>query len=174
MLELTKLYFPHFSELAPRFELENVLPPATASEVDELEKSIGMPLPASYKSLLQCCRGFWLMGGAVQFGKQHPFMHSFEPLERLSDAQRAVVKRRGGIWPPPSNGMLCFAEFFLEADGDQVLFDVRNGLVNGEYPIVYYAHSASPASVRVLAPSFTEFMERFLEYAAFNAEGPEA
>jgi hypothetical protein len=32
--------------------------------------------------------------------------------------------------------MLCFAEFFMEADGDQVLFDVSKGLINGEYPIV--------------------------------------
>jgi len=27
--------------------------------------------------------------------------------------------------------MLCFAEFFMEAEGDQVLFDVRAGRVNG-------------------------------------------
>ena len=72
-----------------------------------------------------------------------------------------------------ANGMLCFAEFFMEADGDQVLFDVSQGLVDGEYPVVYYAHAASPASVRVLARSFAEFMEAFLRYEEFADEDEE-
>jgi hypothetical protein len=33
------------------------------------------------------------------------------------------VDFKGGGWPPPSQGMLCFAEYSLEADGDQVLFE---------------------------------------------------
>lgn len=32
------------------------------------------------------------------------------------------------------------AEYFLEDDGDQVLFKVADGLINGEYPVYYYAH----------------------------------
>jgi hypothetical protein len=59
------------------------------------------------------------MGGVVQFGKQHAFFHEFEPLRSLTPAQRSAVKQKGGAWPPPTDGMLCFAEFFMEADGDQ-------------------------------------------------------
>lgn len=64
--------------------------------------------------------------------------------------------------------MLCFAEFFLEADGDQVLFDVSGGLVAGEYPVVYYAHEGSPPSVRRVAGSFAEFLEICLTYPEWD------
>jgi hypothetical protein len=167
MLTLTQPFFPRFSQRAPQFELEHVLPPASVAEVAEIERSLRIALPDSYKRLLQCARGFWLMGGVVQLGKQHPFFHEFAPLSNLTPAQRSVVKQKGGAWPPPTDGMLCFAEFFMEADGDQVLFDVRAGLVNGEFPIIYYAHEARPPHARLLARSFGEFMEEFLEYEAF-------
>jgi hypothetical protein len=127
-------------------------------------------LPHSYKALLGCARGFWLMGGVVQFGSQHPFFHDFPPLELLTLPQRRVVEMKGGAWPPASQGMLCFAEFFMEADGDQVLFDVARGLVNGEYPIMYWAHEGQPPDVRKLADTFVEFMETFLEYQEFHRE----
>ena len=168
MLESTAVHFPNFARLASRFEPEHVLPPATENEIQAEEASLGLVLPASYKNLLRCTRGFWLMGGAVKFGLQHLFVHEFEPFEALSVAQQAVVRRKAGLWPPPSQGMLCFAEFFMEADGDQVLFDVGGGLKDGEYPVVYYAHEARPPGVRRLAPGFTRFMEEFLEYEAFN------
>ena len=61
--------------------------------------------------------------------------------------------------PPPSQGMLCFAEYFLEADGDQVLFDVSDGLIDGEYAACYYAHAESPARVTQVADSFAEWIE---------------
>jgi hypothetical protein len=168
MLEQTKSLFPRFTELAPKFELEQVLPGASSSEVAEIESEVGVPLPESYKRMLQCARGFWLMGGVVQFGRQHPFTHEFPPFGTLPPQRQAAIRRRGGVWPPPSNGMLCFAEFFMEADGDQVLFDTSKGLVDGEYPVVYYAHEDSPPSVRLLAPSFGDFMEEFLQYEAFH------
>jgi hypothetical protein len=149
--------------------LEQVEPPATVEELRELEQSLGKALPESYKSLLRCGRGFWLLGGLVQFGIGHPFFHDFEPLEKLTPIQRQMVQRKGGQWPPPSQGMLCFAEFFMEADGDQVLFDVSKGLVNGEYPVMYYAHEYSPPSVRILSNGFQDFIETFLDYPAFSA-----
>ena len=65
-------------------------------------------------------------------------------------------------------GVLCFAEFFLEADGDQVLFDVSRGLVGGEDPVLYYAHEA--ASVRRLADTPAEFIDSLLDYPAFRQE----
>lgn len=160
--------------MAGRFELENVLPGATHTELAVMEEELGIALPRSYKQLLALTRGFWLMGGAVQFGEQHPFFHEFPPLESLSPPQQRVVKQKGGHWPPPSNGMLCFAEFFLEADGDQVLFDVSRGLIDGEYPVMYYSHESRPPSVRQLAPTFFQFFEEFLEYEEYQGGGGEA
>lgn len=170
MLEAMAKVFPRFARAAAarRHRLENVLPPSTADEVAALEKELGLPLPELYKALLRCARGFWLMGGVVQFGSQHPFVHDFPPLKSLTPQQRQVVAMKGGPWPPASQGMLCFAEFFMEADGDQVLFDTSSGLVNGEYPIMYWAHEGRPPSVRQLAGSFGEFMEEFLAYPEFK------
>lgn len=162
--------FPNFASLVNAFHVENVLPPATDSEIAEIEGQLQIPLPDTYKGLLRCARGFWLIGGAVQFGTQHPFFHDFRSFDELTPLQRNTLALKGGQWPPPTDGMLCFAEFFMEADGDQVLFDVSNGLIRGEYPIMYYSHEECPPSVRKLADSFGEFMETFLEYPAFAQE----
>jgi hypothetical protein len=143
------------------YHLEHVQPPATDADLKRIEDGLRVPLPEAYKSLLRCGRAFWLMGGVVQFGVEHPFFHNFES---LTPAQQG----RGGHWPPPSQGMLCFAEFFMEADGDQVLFDVSRGLVEGEYPVLYYAHEAYPPSVRRLADTFERFINGFLDYPAFQ------
>jgi hypothetical protein len=170
MLVAVAKLFPRFARLAADRELEHVLPSAMAAEIDALERRLALPLPQSYKELIRCARGFWLMGGVVQFGPQHPFVHDFPPLDTLNPQQRRrMVALKGGPWPPASQGMLCFAEFFMEADGDQVLFDTGRGLVNGEYPIMYWAHNDRPPSVRQLATSFAAFMEEFLEYPAFSA-----
>lgn len=170
-LQRLAVSFPNFAAKlgdGSAYLLEEVEPPAANEEIEELERALDKPLPESYKSLLRCGRGFWLLGGAIQFGRRHPFFHDFEPLDRLTPLQRKTVERKGGQWPPPSQGMLCFAEFFMEADGDQVLFDVSKGLIRGEYPVMYYAHEESPPSVRVLADGFRTFMERFLDYPAFR------
>jgi hypothetical protein len=173
MLKVVAKLFPRFASATRGHHLENVLPPATGEQVAALEHQLGLPLPESYKALLQSARGFWLMGGVVQFGPQHPFLHDFPPLESLNPQQRRAVALKGGPWPPASQDMLCFAEFFMEADGDQVLFDTRRGLDGGEYPIMYWAHEGRPPSVRQLASSFGEFMEEFLAYPAFRQEDVE-
>lgn len=170
MLARVARLFPKFAKLAPNHHFEAVLPPASNRDVEALEEKLALALPKSYKQLLSCARGFWLMGGVVQFGIQHPFVHDFPTLESLTSKQRQVVALKGGPWPPASQGMLCFAEFFMEADGDQVLFDTSCGLIAGEYPIMYWAHEDRPPSVRLLANSFGEFMESFLEYPAFAQE----
>ncbi len=172
-LERLAAAFPAFAAKlgdGSKYHLEEVELPATDAELDELEQSLGVPLPESYKALLRCARGFWLLGGAVQFGACHPFFHDFEPFDQLSPPQQRAVRRRGNQWPPPSQGMLCFADFFMEADGDQVLFDVTRGLIDGEYPVMYYAHEASPPSVRRLASGLPEFLSAFLDYKAFERE----
>ena len=87
-------------------------------------------------------------------GSQHPFVHDFPSLDSLTEQHIQVIRQRGGSWPPPSQGMLCFAEYFLKSDGDQVLFTTDEGLLVGEYPVFYYAHDAIPASVTRIADSF--------------------
>lgn len=160
--------FPVFAaELAERAAephfLEHVLPAATASELDQLESALGVPLPDSYKQLMSVTRGFWLCGGTIQLGVQHPFFHDFPPLDTLTFQQRIAVRQKGGQWPPPSQGMLCFAEFFVQADGDQVLWDVRQGLRSGEYPVYYYAHESRPPEVRRIAATFGGWLATCLE-----------
>ncbi len=169
------LFHPDLQVAFPRFArrlvlrasepylVEHVLPPATDAELRSLETELGVPLPESYKRLLGLSRGFWLAGGMVQLGTQHPFFHRFPPYGALTPEQRRGVSLKGGNWPPPSDGFLCFAEFFLEGDGDQVLWDTRQGLVAGEYDVYYYAHEARPPSVRRIAPNFADWLDGCLE-----------
>lgn len=153
--------FPFFVEKVtarPDADPENILEGLTELNLSELESRLRLQLPNSYKRFLRCTRGLRLFGGAVQFGAEHPFVHDFPPLNELTPQQRTVVRARGSEWPPPSQGMLCFAEYFLEADGDQVLFDTRGGLVEGEYPVVYYSHESRPPRVRRVAVSFEQWL----------------
>lgn len=165
MIESFQPHFPEFYRFLVEREgagIEQVLPPATETEIIALEQGVGVPLPESYKQLLRCARGFSLLDGVIQFGPSHPFFHHFPTLEQLSARQRDTVTRKGGMWPPASNGMLCFAEYFLEADGDQVLWDVSGGLHEGEYPVYYYAHEDRPPSVRHIADHFDVWLGKCL------------
>lgn len=67
LLDLAKLQFPNFAKLALDREPSNILPPAIPSQIDTLQESIGLARPESYKTLLQYSRGFYLLGGAIQF-----------------------------------------------------------------------------------------------------------
>ncbi len=149
--------FPKFAKLLP--QAEEILPPATVAEISELETILGIQLPNTYKQFLSFHQGMLLFGGAVQFTSSHPFFHTFQPWEKLSEQQKSRIKQNGGHWPPPSDGMLCFADYSLEADGDQVLFDLSNGLIDGEYPVMYYDHECNPPRVTKIADSFKSFLE---------------
>src|SRR4051812_11521638 len=112
MTEVFQKHFPVFHQsLIDRdgADIEEVLPPSTESEIAQLEQRLGLPLPESYKRLLRCVRGFWLLGGMIQFSSGHPFLHDFPPLDQLTPRQREALTAKGGGWPPPSQGMLCFA-----------------------------------------------------------------
>jgi hypothetical protein len=138
--------------------LENVLPPVSDTEILHLEAQLGVALPISYKRFLKETRGFALFGGKIQFNSWHPFFHEFPKREELTTAQQETIIAKGGIWPPPTDGMLCFADYFRDADGDQVLFDVSKGLINGEFPVMYYSHEDFPPSVEKLAGSFEDWL----------------
>lgn len=144
--------------------IEHMRPGRTEAELVEAERVLGVPLPQSYRRFLRIAGGFSLGGSAVQFHNGHPFFHEFEKLSDLNEQQRERIAAKGGHWPPPSHGMLCFAEVFMLADGDQALFDVRGGLRDGEYPVYYYAHETAPATVTRVASGFAQFLNEFLQY----------
>ena len=148
MTETLKIQFPKFAAIADKIEIENELAPMTGEEISNLEKDLNIVLPASYKRFLKCTKGFSAFGGSVQMGVGHPFFHKV----------------------PPTEGMLCFAEFFMEGDGDQVLFDVSQKVENFEYPVYYYAHEDNPPSIRQIAVNFEQWLMEFSNYEAFNAE----
>jgi hypothetical protein len=148
MIEDLKLQFPKFAASADKIKIEYDLAPLTDEEIRELEKGLNIDLPASYKRFLKCTRGFCALGGSVQMSEGHPFFHP----------------------AGPSAGFLCFAEFFMEGDGDQVLFDVTQKAENFEYPVYYYDHEASPPSVRKIANNFEQWLNEFPAYDAFNEE----
>ena len=165
--------FPGFAEFKKaRWQpVENVLPPITDSGLAQEEKLLRIKLPDSYKKFLRITRGFSSGDGSIQIGRQHPFFHEFEELSALNPEQREVVRERGGKWPPPSDGMLCFSEMFMLADGDQALFDVKRGLRKGEYPVYYYAHDW-PKIIHIF-DGFEDFMNGFLKLPEWGGDEPE-
>ena len=162
--------FPQFSQQVKRGEIEDLLPPMEPEEIATLEEHLKTQLPKSYKLFLSFLSGFTAFDDAVKLGDQHPFFHRFQPKEQLSAQQQQVIAQRGGTWPPPSEGMLCFGEFFMEADGDQVLFDLSQMNAEGECPVYYYAHESTPPAVRKIADSFAQWLNEFSSYPEFEGE----
>ena len=126
----------HFPEFVVRFGpyIEEIQPPLTRSEIHKLEADLGVPLPESFKLFLECTSGFRLDSPMLNF---HPGLIRFE-------------------FSPTS---LFFGEYFKEADGDSVFFDVSQGLQDGEYPVHYYCHEDRPPTTWQLAVSFKQWLE---------------
>ena len=136
--------FPGLSHLLeePWKPVEGLQPGLSSEQIQGLEDELGVLLPNSYREFLGITRGFSAGDGSIQFHAGHPFMH-----ESVS-----------------GKGMMCIAEMFMLADGDQVLFDVSKGLRRGEYPVYYYAHEDDPPRLSKLADGFDEFLNGFLTY----------
>ncbi|MCW3058443.1 MAG: hypothetical protein JWQ02_264 [Capsulimonas sp.] len=134
--------FPNFARLlstGPMAKYNEVKEPATPEEIEEVEQSTGAAFPASYQLFFTCARAASIGDGfRIELGAA--FFHE----------------------TPPSEEMLCFADYWLKGDGDQALFDVSKGLIDGEYPVYYYNHGEP--SVRKLADSFHEFIERVVAH----------
>jgi hypothetical protein len=121
-------------------QAEYILTPASDDEIQKIEQRIGVPLPKSYKQFLRCTRGgIYLEKVPTEFNRGQPFI-----LEH-----------------PLFKNKICVAEYFLEADGDQIYLDARQGLINDEYPVLYYAHDYAPEPhcFRKVAESFGEWLE---------------
>jgi hypothetical protein len=158
--------FPKFAANMHKLNMGQQLDSLSDQEISSLEARLNIQLPPSYKRFLKCTRGFTALGGIVQMSYEHPFVHNFPPYDQLTEEQKASINQKGGDWPPPSQGMLCFAEFFMEGDGDQVLFDTSHKDELGEYPVYYYAHD--PGTVRKIASSFEQWLNEFPEYEEFS------
>lgn len=117
-----------------RDEIESMLPGVSEAE---LSRTVGVPLPAAYLRFLSHTREL-IVGDTLRLTADHPFVHT-----------SATVAL-------PTEGMLCFGEYWLEADGDQVLFDLRNG-TSDDPPVLYYAHGRR--AVEPAAESFTAWVE---------------
>src|SRR5689334_21543468 len=107
MIESLNAKFPKFAQQLGSGvgdPIEVVGESAVESDILQVDTKLGIPLPESYKSFLRCTRTLTLRGGLIRFGPEFPFLQDLPSLS-------------------PSQGMLCFADFFLEADGDQLLFD---------------------------------------------------
>ena len=162
--------FPVFTSKINKLNIEQKKEALTDKQIKDLEVQLNIKLPPSYKKFLKCTGGFWAFDGAVQLDGQHPFIHKFKPYNQYTEQQKNTIDRKGGTWPPPSHGMLCFAEFFMEADGDQVLFDIKQRNECGEYPVYYYAHEDHPPTIRKIADSFEQWLNEFPDYEEFNEE----
>jgi hypothetical protein len=139
---------PHIDALATDFpklarflrnhrdDVESMRPGASDAELDELARTLGVPLPAAYRTFLSRTREL-VVGDTLRLTEDHPFV---------------VVSTKVAL---PTDGMVCFGEYWLEADGDQVLFDLRDG--NPDPPALYYAHGRR--SVEQAATSFTRWVE---------------
>jgi hypothetical protein len=112
--------------------------PATESETSNVERSLGVSLPRAFRRFLGCTRALTLDGIAI--GLEQVFRHP------------ALIGDQA-----PGTENLCIADYALEADGDQVLFDLRSAL--DDPPVYYYAHAAARKLARPLAPSFTAWLE---------------
>jgi hypothetical protein len=138
---------PHIDALATDFprmarflryhrdEIESMRPGASEAELDELARTSGVPLPAAYRTFLSHTREL-VVGDTLRLTEDHPFVHT---------STKAAL---------PTEGMVCFGEYWAEADGDQVLFDPCGG---DDPPVLYYAHGRR--TVERAAASFTQWIE---------------
>ena len=140
---IASLFSKDFPEFASQLRMgkgqpiEEVKSGLSNEELLLLEATHKITFPESFKRFLSLCGGIWLSGGTIQLGWSNIFRHP--------------------------NRMLCFGEYSLEADGDQVLFDISSGLIRREYRVYYYDHEHRPPRYVKLADSFRGFIENLLQ-----------
>jgi hypothetical protein len=136
-LDCLKGHFPKLARFLGRHldQVEELAGPATTEQIEELERALGVSLPESYRRFLRCTQAL-VYGDGLHIGLPGTFQHPDEP----------------GL---PSAGRICFGDYWLEGDGDQVLFG--EGESGREPPVLYYNH-AEP-SVRRLAEDFPAWLE---------------
>jgi len=137
ILKLLEADFPRFARFLRRNleTIEFMDVGASDEDIAAWESSLNAALPAAYKRFLNCCRSVEL-GDTLKFGLPHMFIHESPAGSKL-----------------PTDGLLCFGDCWLEADGDQVLF----GEATADPPVFYYAHDVP--ELRQVARNFVEWVE---------------
>jgi len=136
-LDCLKVSFPKLARFLSRKldQVEELGEPASDEQIEHLEQSLGAKLPASYSKFLTCT-SVLVYSDWAQIGLPYTFRHPDAP-------------------DLPSAGRICFGEYWLEGDGDQVVFDDADA--DREPAVLYYNHSEP--SVRMLAEDFTAWLE---------------
>ncbi|OAI39927.1 hypothetical protein AYO40_05275 [Planctomycetaceae bacterium SCGC AG-212-D15] len=134
-------HFPKFARFLKKraTDIETMEPPATAIELADLERSLGVALPEIHKQFLLCTRSLRI--GGLDLSVIHA--------DIVSSPKDLTL---------PTEGMLAIADYFLEADGDQVLF-APDSLGESDPPVFYYAHAGLPPAVRQMSPHFSTWIE---------------
>ncbi|HWL08204.1 MAG TPA: SMI1/KNR4 family protein [Planctomicrobium sp.] len=119
--------------------LECLDAPATHDDITAFEQSIGIPLPATYRQFLLCTRQLKLEGLSLGFDDiwSHP---ALIPLETGTSAA------------------LCIADYWLEADGDQLLLE-WTATPKDDPGIFYYAHEEGSNRARPLSMRLSQWLE---------------
>jgi hypothetical protein len=132
-------------------KIETFEPGATEAEISGVEKTLKLRLPAAIRDFFKLTKQWEVEG--FQWDLSLLFEHP------------------GDKSAPDGKRYLCLANYFMEADGDQILIDVTKP--SDDPQILYYGHSANGAKIRVLAKNWKEFAERlpkqYLNQMFFNS-----
>ena len=154
----------------------DVEPPATAAEVDDVERQLGLALPPSFRlALCSLARSVsWSWSMSDEFAP--PFDHissgelswSLSSLPELREAWRGWVEE---CFSDPTNwydeiwyDKLAFASI---GNGDQLAVDLRQGRAGA---VVYLSHDDGEGHGYVMADSLVDLVDRWVPLACPGAE----
>jgi hypothetical protein len=135
IFDALKVEFPKFTRWLKR-QLEEadgeLKPGASEAKIAAQEQVLGIALPGVYRRFMAASSEVNLDGFRLSLASA--FFHP----------------------AAPSEGLLCIADYFWQADGDQVLIDPAH-CGQDDPPVFYYDHETP--EVRPLAKSFTAWVE---------------
>jgi hypothetical protein len=149
-IDALAMVFPKFAQFLRKRagEIDQMEEPAHESDIAKVEQVLGVPLPGAYRQLLKCTRAVNLGGLSIclEDTGSHP----------------AVIPGEKG-----SSAAICIAEYWLEADGDQVLVECSS-TPEHDPPVFYYAHAVGSHTARRLAPSLSTWLESLPKSPVFR------
>ena len=110
---------------------------ASVDEIEGLEKDLGTPLPSEYRAFLSICRYLKLEDGFEIGGFSHDGLSVTEH-PWISDEHLEGER------------FLVFADYWKYADGDQLMFDLKDV----KSPVIAYLHEHGPL-FEPYAPTFS-------------------